>query len=186
MLCASDRLSPAPRRILIAGVTGVGKSVLAQRIEASTAIPYSELDRLYHGPNWTQRTTFLADVSELANNDAWVTEWQYRSARVILEPAADTLVWLDFPLPIVLLRLIRRTVWRRLTHHTLWAGNTEPPLWHFVSGKDNVLRWAIRSHSSYRTTIPALAAANPQLRVVQLRRPAEAQRWLTALSRSET
>ena len=46
----------------------------------------------------------------------------YQSSRI----AADTLVWLDLPLPLVMGRLLRRTVKRAVTREELWGtGNRE-------------------------------------------------------------
>jgi adenylate kinase family enzyme len=61
----------------VAGVSGVGKTTLARRIAAVTGGPHTEIDALFHGPDWTPRPEFLADVHSLLRTDAWTTEWQY-------------------------------------------------------------------------------------------------------------
>ncbi|WP_420622659.1 hypothetical protein [Candidatus Poriferisodalis sp.] len=61
----------------MAGATGVGKSTLARQVGAHLALPYVEIDALYHGPEWQPRPTFRDDVIALAAEDQWVTEWQY-------------------------------------------------------------------------------------------------------------
>ena len=180
MIGAGDPLHHPPRRILIAGVTGAGKSTLAEKLSLLLGIPYIELDALYHGPNWSRRENFLADVDALAAADGWITEWQYASARARLEKRADTVVWLDYPAPVVLTRLIRRTVRRRLTHEVLWSGNVEPPLWHLVTGRDHVIAWALATHRRYRGTVPALAT--PELQVVRLGSQADADAWLATFA----
>jgi len=184
MLSPTAVLDPAPRRILVAGVTGAGKSSLALRIAAALDIPYSEIDALYHGPNWTPRPTFLADVAGLASSESWVTEWQYRSARATLAAHADTLLWLDYPVRVTLYRLIRRTIKRRRTHQPLWAGNVEPPLWHLFVGRDHIIAWALRTQFAYKKSIPAIEAQSPHLRVVRLRSQRDADLWMGSLGRS--
>src|SRR3712207_5102047 len=139
MLSAADPLPHRPQRILVAGVTGVGKTTLARRIADLTGAPYTEIDSLYHGPNWTYLETFPEDVRRLAAQPAWVTEWLYRSARPVLAARADTVVWLDLPTRVMLTRLVRRTVRRRLRREELWNGNVEAPLWHFVTGRDHIV-----------------------------------------------
>ncbi len=185
MLGASDPLPSRPHRILVAGVTGVGKSTLARRIAAVTGSPYTEIDALYHGPGWSYRESFLDEVDELTRRPRWVTEWQYRSARPTLASRADTLVWLDVPARVGLSRLVRRTVRRRLRREELWNGNQEAPLWHFVTGKDHILWWAVRTRHKNKQAVPALEAEHPGLTVVRLRSQREVDRWLAGpLSRA--
>lgn len=178
MLGAGDPLVRRPRRILVAGVTGSGKTTLARRIGALTGTPHTELDALYHGPGWTYRETFLQEVDELTSGPEWVTEWQYSSARPTLAARADTLVWLDLPATVTLSRLVRRTVRRRLAREELWNGNYEGPLWHFLAGKDHIFWWAVRTLHKYKRTVPALAAEHPSLTLVRLRSQRDVERWL--------
>lgn len=167
--------------MLVAGVTGVGKTTLAKTIAEAIGSPYVELDALYHGPQWSYRDSFLDEVAEIATTDRWVTEWQYASARPILADRAQLLVWLDLPTPVMLWRLVRRTIRRRLRREVLWNGNREAPLWHFLTGRDHVLAWALRSGRTYRELVPQAAAAHPGLTVVRLRTQREVDRWLRTL-----
>ena len=178
MLDEGGPLPHRPRRILVAGVTGVGKTTLARCLEALTGSPHVEIDALYHGPNWTYRESFLDEVSELAARPAWITEWQYASARPTLIAAADTLVWLDHPTRVALPRLIGRTIRRRVRREVLWNGNVEGPLWKFFTGRDHIIWWAIRSRGKYDRVIPALEATHPGLAVVRLASDRAVERWL--------
>ncbi|WP_210481079.1 AAA family ATPase [Naasia sp. SYSU D00948] len=179
MLGPGDPLPVRPRRVLVAGVTGVGKTTLAGRIGAVIGSPHTEIDALYHGPGWTYRESFLDEVDELTRRPKWVTEWQYRSARATLASRADTLVWLDLPVRVSLPRLVRRTVRRRLRREELWNGNQEAPLWHFFTGRDHIIRWALRTQRKYKHIVPALEAEHPSLVIVRLRRRRDVERWLT-------
>ncbi|WIB36785.1 hypothetical protein [Curtobacterium sp. MCJR17_043] len=144
MLGADDVLDPPPRRVLVAGTAGVGKTTTARRIAQAVGAPHTEIDALYHGPGWTVRSTFAQDVDAFTAAPAWVTEWQYRSVRALLVDRADTLVWLDLPKPVAFWRLLRRTVRRRLRRIELWNGNVEPPLWTVVTRREHILRWGDR------------------------------------------
>jgi len=174
---------PAPAsRILLAGVTGSGKSTLARRIAARLNLPYTEIDSLYHGPNWTQREEFALDVDHATSGDRWVIEWQYRLVRPMLLERADTLIWLDHPAAVSYARVIRRTVRRSRTHEPLWNGNAEPPLHSFFTAPDeNIIRWAIKTRRNYQKQVPAIESSHPQLHVVRLRGQRQVERWIDSL-----
>jgi len=174
-----DPLPRRPRRIVIAGVSGTGKTTLAQRIAPIAGTPHTEIDGLYHGRDWVPRAQFLDDVRALVARDAWTTEWQYAAARPILAENADLLVWLDLPfLTTTLPRVIRRTLRRRLRREELWNGNVEPPLRSFFSDPEHIVRWAIRTRNKYRDRMPHLEARWPHLAVVRLRSTREVDAWL--------
>lgn len=174
-----DPLPHCPRRVLVAGVSGAGKTTLAGRIAAITGGPHTEIDALYHGPGWTPRTEFLADVRSLVTVESWTTEWQYDAARPLLAESADVLVWLDLPfMRVTLPRLLRRTVRRRRNREELWNGNREAPLWTVLTDRDHILRWAIRTRRKYSDAVPRLLQDHPHLVVVRLRSPQDAEEWL--------
>lgn len=56
------------QRILVAGASGAGKSTLAADISAKLGIPYTEIDSLFHGPNWEPREDFVFAGGWLARN----------------------------------------------------------------------------------------------------------------------
>lgn len=144
MLGPDDPLPFRPRRVLVAGLSGAGKSTLADRIAGMAALPRTELDALYHGPGWVPRESFEEEVESFTARARWVTEWQYRAVRTLLAQRAELLVWLDLPfLPVVLPRLVRRTVRRRRRKEVPWNGNVEPPLWSIVRDREHVVRWAV-------------------------------------------
>ena len=176
----NDPLPYLPKKVLVAGVSGVGKTTLAARIAGLTGGPHTEIDALFHGPAWTPRTEFLADVDTLVRAESWTTEWQYDAARPLLAGSADVLVWLDFPfVRVTLPRLVRRTVRRRWSREELWNGNIEAPLWTVLTDREHIVRWAIRSRRNYTAAVPRLSREYPNLIVVRLRSPQEAESWLS-------
>ena len=178
---AEDPVDWQPRRVLVAGVSGVGKSTLARRIAGCLGIPYTEIDSLYHGPGWTPRESFVSDVDAYTSAPAWVTEWQYRPVRALLAARADTLVWLDLPAVVSYSRVISRTVRRSVSQEELWNGNREPGLWHAVTEKEGIIRWAFSTRGKYRTSVPDAEQEYPHLHVVRLRSQREADRWIGRL-----
>jgi adenylate kinase family enzyme len=178
LLGADDPLPARPRRVLVAGSSGAGKTTLAVRIGRVLDVPRVEIDALFHGPGWTPRPTFEADVRAFAATGTWVTEWQYRSVRALLAERADLVVWLDFPRARVMTYLTRRTVQRRLLRRRLWNDNVEPPLWTFVTDPDHIVRWAWRTHARTAERVADLRERHPDLVVVRLPDRAAARRWV--------
>ncbi|MET0953054.1 MAG: AAA family ATPase [Aeromicrobium sp.] len=181
MLAVDDDLPLTPRRILVAGTSGAGKTTVTRRVSERLDLPWTELDALFHGPEWTPRPEFLDDVRALAAGDAWVTEWQYPGARPILADRADLLVWLDLPFRVTSRRVSRRTVVRRARRTELWNGNQESPLHTVFTDSDHIIRWEIRSRHVLRDAVPALSSTHPDLTVVRLRTGREVERWLARL-----
>ncbi|MEE7545900.1 AAA family ATPase [Xanthomonas sp. Kuri4-1] len=182
MLSADDPLPFLPQRVLIAGVTGSGKTTLARRIDALWGLPHIEIDELFHGPNWTPRPQFLDDVRAFAAEDRWITEWQYagKGTSRILGPRAQLVIWLDYPYRVVRGRLLRRTLMRRLLRTKLWNGNVEKPLWQRLgkSPETNILFWQTHTLHKWGERMPQIAVEFPHLAIVRLRTPRETERWL--------
>jgi len=184
MLGADDPLPQTPSRILVAGVAGAGKTTLAGRIAALSGLPHTEIDGLYHGPNWTPRETFIEDVEVFTATPRWVTEWQYRTARPLLAERADLMVWLELPRLVTVTRVVRRTLHRARTNEELWNGNHEPGMLHAIFAKEGIIRWSVTTHGNYQRTVPAAEVEHPSLTIVRLRSPREVERWLAGPFRS--
>jgi len=176
-------LSDGPRIVLV-GTSGAGKTTLAGRIAARLGVEHVEIDALFHGPGWTPRPEFLDDVRTFVARDAWVTEWQYADGRPLLTERATLAVWLDYPLWLRMGRVVRRTVSRRVRRTRLWNGNVEPSLWRAFTDREGIVRWAWDTRHKY-DDLPAqlTASGRPDLTVVRLRSPAEAERWLATVQR---
>ena len=178
MLTATDELPHRPARVLVAGTSGSGKTTVARAVAGQLRIPQVEIDALFHGPRWTPRPSFEADVQRFAAEPAWVTEWQYRRVRAVLAARADLVVWLDLPRVTVLRQVVLRTLTRRLRRTELWNRNVEPALWTFLTDRDHIVRWAWRTHAATGPRVVALAGQRPGLPVVRLRSRREVRDWL--------
>jgi adenylate kinase family enzyme len=185
MLTSDGALPHRPRRVLVAGVSGSGKTTLAARIADVTGGPHTEIDGLFHGPDWVPRPEFLRDVRTFIAEDAWTTEWQYGSARPALAERADLMVWLDLPfLRVTLPRVIGRTIRRRVFRQRLWNGNVEPAFHTFLTDREHIVRWAISTRHTYRERVPQLRHRYPHLVIVRLRSRRDVERWLSGALRN--
>ena len=172
-------------RIVLIGTTGAGKTTMARRIAQALDIDHIEFDAIRHGPNWSETPddVFRERLRQQLRGDRWVGDGNYSLARDVVWPKATTLIWLDFPIWVVLWRLFRRTMRRGLLREELWHGNRERIWWHFFSRRSLFL-WAMRTHWRRRQTIPA-ALVHPDhlhLDLVHLRSPKAAHRWLLTMT----
>ena len=165
------------QRVLVSGISGSGKSTLARRIAARCGLPYVELDALHHGPRWVKRAEFESDVAGFAAKERWVTEDQYVAfLGELLWERADTLLWLDYSRPVVMRRVLRRTLPRALLRRRLWNGNREP-MTGWIRDPEHPVRWAWTQHAARRARTAELIARHPHLDVHHFTTPAETQQW---------
>jgi adenylate kinase family enzyme len=186
VLDATTPLSRPPDRIVVAGTSGSGKTTVAWKIGDLLHMTHVDIDGLFHGPGWTPRPSFLADVDAFTSGPRWVTEWQYSSARPMLAERADLFVWLDLSRAAVMRQLIWRTARRRVQRIELWNGNYEPPLRTFFTDPDHIVRWGWRTYPRDRFRVAAMRAQFLTLPVVHLRSRHDIDRWLSGPVRQVT
>src|SRR6185436_631636 len=107
-----DRRGQGMQRVAIIGITGVGKTRLARELAVRLGLPHVELDGLYWGPGWSRspRELFRRRLDAALRSDRWIADGTYLTrGSDITWSRADTLVWLDYRLPLVYARLARRT-----------------------------------------------------------------------------
>ena len=175
---------PIGKRIIVVGTTGAGKTTLALELSRRLGYPHIELDAMYWGPNWTPAPTdvFRQGVAQALSGVAWVADGNYRRARDVIWARADTLVWLDYALPVILWQLLRRALRRVVTQEELWGGNRETWRGQFLS-RDSLFLWALTSHPRHSREYPVLVA-QPEyahLSVARLRSPRATREWLAGL-----
>ncbi|HJQ57691.1 MAG TPA: hypothetical protein VJ890_12330 [Vineibacter sp.] len=170
------------RRIAIVGTTGSGKSVLAGRLARQLSLPAIELDALFWLPEWQPALPelFQHRVEIATSGETWIIAGIYGQVRKLVWGRADTLIWLDFPLPVVLWRLLRRTFARAVRREELWGtGNRESWRRAFFS-RDSILLWALKTHRRNRARFRAEidGGAYAPLDVLVFRSPSDLRRWL--------
>lgn len=70
----------APRKILVIGSPGAGKSTFARKLRDRTGLPLYYLDMIYHKPDRTTvaRETFDKRLSEILKTDRWIIDGNYQ------------------------------------------------------------------------------------------------------------
>jgi adenylate kinase family enzyme len=167
-------------RVHVKGTSGSGKSTFGHELARRLGVSYVELDALHHGPDWAEPTNeeFRARVREAmdARPGGWVIDGNYEvKLGDTVIGAADTIVWLDLPLPVKLRRLWLRTTHRIREDVELWSGNKESWRGAFW-GRESLFGWMLRTHFRHRREWPRRYGGDP--RFVRLRSVREAKEWL--------
>ena len=174
----------APRRVLVIGSSCAGKSTFARALSQLAALPCTELDELFWGPDWTPKPpeAFRALAADAAAGERWVIEGNYSDVRELLWPRAELVIWLNYPFALVCWRALRRTLARNLEREALWHGNRESFRRSFLS-RESILVWVATTFRRRRAQFEALRAegAYPQLAWLEFRQPRQAQAFLCDL-----
>jgi adenylate kinase family enzyme len=142
-----------------------------------------ELDALHWGPDWTPNEDFADRVRQAIAAESWTLCGNYAPVRDMIYARADTVIWLDYPMSTVFMRVLRRTLLRSIGRQPLWAGNRES-LWLAFCSRESILLWVITTWRRRRRDYPRMFASPMcrHLRVIRFRTPAQTQRWLDHLS----
>lgn len=100
-------------RIAVIGRPGSGKSYFSTQLAKKTGLPLIHLDRIYHdlatkleGEELSQ--TMRTEIKEIVDQKRWLTDGNYGSSLDIRLPAADTIIYFEYPMWLVLYRLAKR------------------------------------------------------------------------------
>ncbi len=171
-------------RIAVVGTSGAGKSTLARALAAQLSVPYIELDAINWQAGWRDLGThdpeeFRRRIAAAVAADAWVSDGNYfAAAGPSLLGRATHLIWLDYQRPVVMRRVIWRSLVRALDRKELWPGTGNRERFaQWFTDKDHPIRWAWRTHHARRATYEALLRdpASAHLIVLQLKHPREAK-----------
>jgi len=183
------------RRVKVIGNSGSGKTTFARKLAAVLGLPHQELDEVFWDSDWTMRDQatahhMLTDWFRQQAPSGWVVDgnWNNRLGDLLEQAPGgppDAIVWLDYSRATIMSRIIRRTLSRLITRQELWSGNKE----RFANlySRDpqrNVILWSWTQHHSYQQQYADLAASDP--RVIRLKSPSQAQRWLQQLALNNT
>lgn len=146
--------SPWPRRILVHGVTGSGKTTIAERIGKATGLPWHSVDdEIGWLPGWVERPREeqRALVERIVAGEEWVLDTAYGHWRDAVEPRVQLVVALDYPRWLSFGRLLRRTARRMVSREEICNGNVESL--RSVLSADSILWWHWKSFDRKRAQI---------------------------------
>ncbi len=174
------------QRFAVVGTSGSGKTTVASQITQRLGIAHVELDALHWEPDWAEAPldVFCERVTQALNSDGWAVDGNYSKVRDIVWSRADTIVWLDYALPVIMWQLVQRTLRRVVTQENLWGSGNHESLSKSFFSRESILLWALQTYRRRREEYPTLLS-RPEyahLAVVRLRSPRDARAWLSNLT----
>lgn len=163
------------QKILIVGSGGAGKSTLSRQLGEILNLEVIHLDSFYWNPGWieTPKAEWESIVQDLILRESWIIDGNYSDTLDIRLSVADTVIFLDFPRLLCLLRVIKR-YWQ-------YAGKSRPDM---QSDCLERLTWEfIKFVWSYPVTrrpiiLEKLSQLAPKQQVIILRKPREVREFL--------
>jgi hypothetical protein len=155
-------------RVVVVGGAGSGKSTLARELASRTGLPLVERD----GLGVLGSPEYQTAISRMAAGPCWIRDGAPYYADQLVYAAADTVIFLDYPKPVVMWRVLRRTLRIELARRP--AGAHRPQGLAAWRDAEHPVRWAWISHQDRHREGLALTA-RPELagaQIIRFTRPA--------------
>lgn len=125
------------KKVLVIGSAGAGKSTLAVKLDAKLNLPVIHLDAHFWHAGWvaTPDAEWRKKVEALVQGEAWIMDGNYSHTFDLRFPAADTIIFLDYPRWVCLWRVVKRWWYyasRNLSRPDIAAGCPEQIDWEFI------------------------------------------------------
>ena len=180
-------------RVSVIGTSGSGKTTFAGELARRLAARHIDLDAINWQAGWRDLNVqdpeeFRRRVAEAAADEDWASCGNYSKVRDIILGRATHLVWLDYPKPLVMARVLRRSFARAWTGEELWPGTGNRERFSRWLDKGHPIRWAWDTYADRRARYAAMLQdpALAHLERHHVTRPWEADaliaRWSPPLS----
>jgi hypothetical protein len=146
------------------------------------------MDALYWGPNWTSRPSseFRERLEESLSGPQWVICGNFNRSRdlsrdVILS-RATAVICLNYWLPLIFGRALKRTTLRVMTGEQLYSGNRKTLRDTFLS-RDSILLWVLTSHRRRSRWSRELfdGPEYPHVRRIEFHQPKDTEAFLRSI-----
>lgn len=166
-------------RILVYGVTGSGKTRLAEAISEAVDIPWHAVDELTWEPGWIEvpHDEQRRRIAAICAGERWVLDTAYGRWLDVPLARVEMIVALDFPRWLSLFRLIRRSFARAIDGKPICNGNRES--FRNIFSRRSIIRWHFKSFSRKRQRIREWEVDPMGPEIVRLTSPRQVERWLT-------
>ena len=182
-MIADKRTAPgwdtlAPRKVVVIGASGSGKTRLARLLASHYALPFRPTDGVFWTIGWQAAAPerVAAWVGDVLDTAEWVLDGNLEPWRAMVWHEADLIVWLDLSWPLVIWQVTVRNVGWWVRRHSGWTGE-RMTLAHALRGIGHAARsWKIK-----RRRYPGWLAETVGTDVVVLHSRASVRRWLAVL-----
>ena len=172
-------------RIVVVGTSGSGKTTLAQQLANKLSFKHVELDALHWEANWqmAELEVFRERVTNALIGDQWVVDGNYSKVRPVIWARADTIIWLDYPLYLILWRMIKRILRRTLTRENLWGTGNRETLWKHLFTRESLILWVLQTYRRRKREYPLLfrQPEYAHLNIIHFCSPRKVDKWVSGL-----
>jgi hypothetical protein len=125
--------------------------------------------------------SYRAAITKLTYQPRWVLDGAPYYVEDLVYSIADTVIVLDYPKPVVMWRVVRRTLAVELLRRPI--GAHQPQGLAAWQDSEHPVRWAWNSHRDRHVEGLALMSRGDlaHAEIIRFRRPAAARRWLSQL-----
>ncbi|CEK10548.1 GNAT family N-acetyltransferase [Legionella hackeliae] len=111
-IMAMESQVQAPKRIMIIGKPGSGKSTFAVSLKRKLALPLFHLDKFFFEANWVERKSneFLSIQEEIVNQNSWIIDGNSIKSLELRYSKTDICLYFNFPRRLCYWRLLKRFV----------------------------------------------------------------------------
>ncbi|UIP05831.1 topology modulation protein [Erythrobacter sp. SDW2] len=160
-------------RVMIVGPCGSGKSTLSFELARRLRLPLIHMDQLNWQPGWVESPddVLLARVEEAASGERWIIEGNYGGTMAPRLARADTVIYLDYPVPLCFWRMLKR-VWH-------YRGQVRPDMTEGCPERfDLEFMWYLANWSRGPRQRTEAKLRGQEAKVIRLRHPKALEAWL--------
>lgn len=165
----------SPKRIMIFGLPGSGKSFFAIRLGKLLDIPVEHLDRYFYVDNWVERdyNQFLYIQEDLIKNERWIIDGNAIKSLEMRFKEADIVLYFRFNRLFCLWRIFRRLLDHRISDRA--DGCLENVRWRLV-------RYLWEFNKRVKQSIQELQAKYPHVPFYELRNQQDIKNFVNNLN----
>ena len=136
------------RKIIITGTSCTGKTTLGKQLSKELSIVQIDLDDVHFLPNWVEKEDeqFIKEINDLVDElNEWIVSGSYQTVlKDTLWEKASVIVWLDYPLTLILRRCFIRT-FRRIFYKEMCCGENYESFSRMLF-EENMFIWIFKTY----------------------------------------